>query len=203
MGSYIYPEIDFVYRTQQLLKQYKQIEKNSLKIKNYNITLFLNCFVGLLIIPQQKAFNSISNSELVGGIDIHGINPDNIFAIKNHQLVDEVKSFRNIAKHMRNSIAHNHFTTICHNNNIESIEFKDYKGKKDEKNPEKGLTFNFTITIKNLELFIEMISSNYLNEMAAKKGYNDFEDFKKKDKNGKDYRDIDTIFINNKHKNAP
>ena len=155
MGSYIYPEIDFVYRTQQLLKQYKQIEKNSLKIKNYNITLFLNCFVGLLIIPQQKAFNSISNSELVGGIDIHGINPDNIFAIK------------------------------------------------DEKNPEKGLTFNFTITIKNLELFIEMISSNYLNEMAAKKGYNDFEDFKKKDKNGKDYRDIDTIFINNKHKNAP
>ena len=209
MGAYIYPEIDFVFRTQQLLKQYKQIHMNSNKIKNYNITLFLNCFVGLLIIPQQSNLDIIPNDELLPGIKKNGISPDDILVIKkidrdNYRLVDEVKSFRSIAKHMRNSIAHNHFKVLAHRNLIDSIEFKDYKSTppENENNMVALRTFDFTIKIEDLHLYLEMVSSKYLDSlaMAMKKDYKNFEDFREKDKNGKEYRDIDISI--NPHPNA-
>lgn len=196
MGEYIYPEIDFVFRTQQLLKQYSLIERNYQNIKNYNITLFLNCFVGLLIIPQQESLNSLSNMELVDGETNYGIKPIDILVIKNGRLIDEVKSFRNVAKHMRNSIAHNHFKTICNkeNKNIDSIEFRDYPPDKyNPENPEEYLTFKLKIGIEDLKLFIEMISNLYLNEMAKKNKYKDFEDFRKDNKSK--YHDIHDIHI--------
>jgi len=49
---------------------------------------------------------------------------------------------------------------------------------------------------------LEMVSSKYLDSlaMAMKKDYKNFEDFREKDKNGKEYRDIDISI--NPHPNA-
>jgi|JI9StandDraft_1071089.scaffolds.fasta_scaffold72833_2 hypothetical protein len=204
MGAYTYQDLDFVFRTQQLLKQYHTIKKNNPFSKNYNITLFLNCFVGLLIIPQQHSIQCIPENELKKGIRKYGINPDDILVIKKKdkknkgQLLDEIKSFKNVAKHIRNSIAHNNFKVLSTLEKIDRIEFKDYLGEIDKDDPEKNLTFNLTITINNLFFYSLMISAKFLNAMAKdiEPRFKNFKQFKNRDLKHKQlYQDIHDIHI--------
>jgi len=50
MSSYLDQEHDFIVRTLKILEQYE----NSKVQPHYETTLLLNCFVGLLILPQQQ-----------------------------------------------------------------------------------------------------------------------------------------------------
>ncbi len=54
MSAYKTQEFDFIQRTKKIINQY-----DSLLIPDndkFEVTLFLNCLVGLLILPQQKWF---------------------------------------------------------------------------------------------------------------------------------------------------
>ena len=91
--------IDFISRTRQILIQY---EHNC----NYEKTLFMNCCVGLLIMPQQCADHD-KNISVDGLVDYENWGID-IKKIKTNRLGrgNDINSIENIAYHIRNAICH-------------------------------------------------------------------------------------------------
>ena len=83
-------EIEFIQRTQEIVNGYQIPFEN---------TLFINACVGLLIIPQQSLFNHLP-TEVVSA-DKWGIADTDISCIK-----EPNKSVKNVARHIRNAIAH-------------------------------------------------------------------------------------------------
>ena len=105
---------DFISRTRAILSKYEKIEQN------YEKTLFLNCCLGLLIVPQQCVDhdNSIIINDIVDypnwGIDETKITKNELGRGVN------LLSVENIAYHIRNSICHYRFDIL--NQNVETIK---------------------------------------------------------------------------------
>jgi hypothetical protein len=51
MGSYKERDLDFIIRTRKILKQYDALFSNIEEKDYYNVTLFINCCIGLIIKP--------------------------------------------------------------------------------------------------------------------------------------------------------
>jgi hypothetical protein len=161
MSFYKQQEFDFVERTKEIIKQYD----NNLAIpegkEKYEVTLFLNCMVGLLILPQQEWFNSLP-TDFITKKD-WGIDEKEIIVIKNWDLNDEDKTVANIARHLRNSIAHYRFIAFKdENGDIGDVKITDYKGK-EEKEEEK--TFEAKISVESLRKFTEKLTNVLIEKM--------------------------------------
>ena len=112
-------KIDFITRTQEILMKY---EANC----EYEKTLFLNCCVGLLIMPQQCA-DKDKNIEVEGVVDYEnwGVNTG-LICINKRGRGNGENTIENIAYHIRNSICHYRFNVISGNNKeIEKISITD------------------------------------------------------------------------------
>lgn len=152
MSAYLQQEFDFVKRTKLIFAQY---ESASFKDK-YEVTLLLNCFVGLLILPQQYWFKYLP-ADIINQND-WGIDPSNILFIK----TGEIKSVANIAKHLRNSVAHYRFKAFASDKSeISEINFQDFDGN--------IKSFEATIPVNNLKLFVNQFSDFMLEKMEAAK----------------------------------
>lgn len=153
MSSYIKQEYDFVERMLKIIEQYE-----SSKIQpHYEITLLLNCFVGLIILPQQLWYEQLSGA-LIEEKE-WGISPLHIGYISKN----ETKNVKSVITHLRNSVSHYKFTAFSNRNEeISSINFidKDQAGNK---------TFEATIPIKNLNKFIKIFSSSIMELMNKSK----------------------------------
>lgn len=136
-------KINFIERTLAILKSY---EKHS----EYEKTLFLNCCIGLLIMPQQCAVKdpSIIINEDVDkkqwGIDIEKIK------VNVHAKGSSATSVENIAYHFRNSMCHYRFDVIsCNKDNIENIIISDKFRETDEE-----YTFYMEIRFNDFRKFV-------------------------------------------------
>lgn len=143
-------ELDFIERTQKILKQYQELsidEKNK-----YEVTLFVNCLVGLLIVPQQEWFNDLPETLLTK--DEWGIDPNTISIREG-----EEKNIKNFVRHLRNSLSHYNFRFQSKNERISSVRFEDFTGynKTDE-----NKTFDATIDVGDLRKFVEKFISTML-----------------------------------------
>lgn len=58
MSYYKQQEVDFIERTKTIISQYKNIDLPH--NKKFEVTLLLNCFVGLVVLPQQHWFKKLS-----------------------------------------------------------------------------------------------------------------------------------------------
>jgi hypothetical protein len=153
MSSYLQQENDFIIRTQKIIKQYESIQGN----EKFEVTLLLNCFVGLLILPQQLWFD-ILPSEMISEKE-WGISSSHIGFIKE----GEKKDLANTARHLRNSISHYKFVVFSNaNQEISSVKFLDYDNGKTK-------TFEATIPIANLRKFLNIFSDYMLNLMKNNK----------------------------------
>ncbi len=56
MSAYLQQEHDFIERTKKIISQYDDCFKEKEKNEKYEVTLLINAFVGLLILPQQHWF---------------------------------------------------------------------------------------------------------------------------------------------------
>jgi hypothetical protein len=161
MGYYENQDLDFVKRTKEIIEQYDSFQLNT--DEKYEVTLLLNCFVGLLILPQQKLFDELPTT-LINSRD-WGISPNDIETIIDNRRNIEEKNVRNIARHLRNSISHYRFTAYPASvDAIKEIEFLDYLNDKTTK------SFEVTITIDNLRIFINKISSDFITTMEKSFG---------------------------------
>lgn len=109
-------EIAFIERTLSILKQYEST-KEQYDI-SYAHTLFINCCVGLLMIPKEKVYDELDDNETLSD---WGINPNHI------ELSRDRKSPRQLVRHLRNSIAHDGFDFKVESVStpIESVTFTD------------------------------------------------------------------------------
>ena len=123
MSNYIKQEFDFIERTKAIIKQYDDCQISA--TDKFEVTLLLNCLVGLLILPQQHWFEYLP-TDLISQKD-WGIEENHILFI--HK--EELKNVKNIARHLRNSISHYNFQAFGNSNEpINEIEFKDFNREK-------------------------------------------------------------------------
>lgn len=151
MGYYTQQEFDFVQRTKKILEQYDSIDFSKNESEKYEITLLLNCFVGLLTLPKEHWYDKLPKTEI--DEEGWGMSPDFIEDIEGNS-----KSIQQVARHLRNSIAHYRFTLIeDENGEIGSIKFEDCKGHKS--------TLKAKIPVENIKLFLEKLSDWFLKDM--------------------------------------
>lgn len=155
MSNYKKQEFDFIERTKLIINQYDKIQIP--KKEKFEVTLLLNCLVGLFILPQQHWFNNISK-ELISKKE-WGIEDFHISFINK----GETKNVKDIARHIRNSIAHYKFKVFGNSNNeISKIKFEDF-------NHEKEKTFEATFPLANFKIFVDKFSTALIKEMINQK----------------------------------
>lgn len=164
MSHYINQECDFINRTKKIIEQY---EKNNLpKEDRFEVTLFLNCLVGLLILPQQHWFDNLPPTII--SEDEWGINEDHISFIK----PGETKNIKAIATHLRNSVAHYYFKAFDNSSQeISCIKFEDFKITRTKTGEiiVKKKTFEATIPIANIKQFTTKLTNTFIDEMTEQK----------------------------------
>lgn len=151
MSHYLHQEFDFVERTKKIIEQYDSLtipEKDK-----FEVTLLLNCLVGLLILPQQNWYDNLP-SEIISQKE-WGITPEHISFIKR----GETKNIKDISRHLRNSVAHYRFKAFDNSSNkISRIKFEDFEQSGNK-------TFEALIPLANLRQFTNRLSDNFMTEM--------------------------------------
>jgi hypothetical protein len=150
MSEYSIQDIDFVKRTLCILEQYKKSEIP--KEDKFEITLFVNCLLGLILIPKSKLWDK----------SIILKDPIETWGIKNSQIttIEDDNTISNVLYHLRNSIAHYRFELKSEDGEIKKILFCD----KDDSKATK-CNFEAIIPISNLRTFIDHLVKYYLQEM--------------------------------------
>lgn len=152
MSNYKQQEYDFVNRTKEILKQYKQFIEKVPEKDRFECTLLLNCCVGLLVVPKEEWSNYLPD-DLVSEKE-WGLKPEHIPQIQGGK-----KQIKEIVTHLRNSVSHYEFTVIGNSNgDISRVDFKDF-------NRQGTTTFEATIPVSNLRVFLDKFSEFMLHKM--------------------------------------
>lgn len=142
-------EIDFVKRTKEIIKQYHSCNVSGEK---YEVTLLLNCFVGLLILPEHHWYDKLL--EDIVSKEEWGISSRDISEIKS----GEIKSVKNVARHMRNAISHYRFKALENTSKeIDKIKFEDFSNK--------NKTFEATLSTEAIKQFVTKLTDVFIKEM--------------------------------------
>jgi hypothetical protein len=64
MGNYANFEPDFINRTLALIEQYDDFIGDVDFKEQYNYTLLINCFLGLIVMPKERVIENIPEIEL-------------------------------------------------------------------------------------------------------------------------------------------
>lgn len=155
MSHYLHQEFDFVERTKKIIEQYDNLklpEKDK-----FEVTLLINCLVGLLILPQQNWYDSLP-TEIISQKE-WGIGTEHISSIKQ----GETKNVKDILRHLRNSVSHYRFKAFDNSTNkISRIQFEDFDQNKNK-------TFEALIPLANLRKFTDRLSDVFMTEMNKQK----------------------------------
>lgn len=144
MGLYRDIDVDFAKRTLKIIEQYDHIKQPG--PENFDVTLLVNCFVGLLILPHERRLNRIPDVA-IGKLAAWGIKPSFI-ASWGAMKKDEKKNLRTLVRRLRNSVAHFRIEAKGTDKSIERLTFSDRNG------------FDATIPIANLRAFITKFAAS-------------------------------------------
>jgi len=154
MSNYLQQEYDFIERTKKILIQYDSFKEE--EKEKYEVTLLLNSFVGLLILPQQYWYDYLPETTLTE--KDWGIDPENVIFMKKQ----EVKNVKNFSRHLRNSISHYNFFAFSDDDKIIShIKFIDSDSSSN--------TFEAILPVKNIRNFLNILSDFMLKTMGKSK----------------------------------
>ena len=120
MGNYQSIEIDFIERTLNLINQYETIWRKFPFSEQYNITLLVNCLLGIIIVPKETNLGFIPNDRLTKKLL-------NEIGLENSYINTSIITLRDLIINLRHSIAHFNIEVISDldddNNIINSIKF--------------------------------------------------------------------------------
>ena len=136
---------DFIERTQKIVKSYHA---------EWDVTILINCCVGLLIIPFTEISSKKYSKHLNGDINKSewGI------ALKDVKIETDY-SIKNITRRLRNSIAHNRFVYLPKSDNakiIGEIKFTD------RANGSRSDNFELTVSVEDFRKFLDKLSQTML-----------------------------------------
>ena len=115
---------DFIARTLEIVEQYeKYVMKCVSENQQFEVTLLINCLLGLLVLPKEHCYRSIPNKP-IKELEEWGLFPDFIqdWGSEDHHTLPK------FVKKLRNAVAH---TSLClHGDGVQitSLEFKDKDG---------------------------------------------------------------------------
>ncbi|WP_222860408.1 HEPN family nuclease [Bacteroides neonati] len=140
MSSYN-AETDFITRTKNILEQYDQNNSTRQPGEIYDVTLLLNCLIGLVVIPRERYTDKVPE-----------INVDGDWGIAEHiELIKGRKTLKKTVKHIRNSVAHGNVNPISEDGvSITHVKFKDCIPCR---NCGGEVTFEAKIPVKALRVF--------------------------------------------------
>lgn len=100
MGNYYQLEMDFVDRTLKLIDQYEEYRAHLPFKEQYNHTLLINCLLGLIVLPKEKALRYIPKERIafVKALKDWGITRSTFHP----EIRDTVELFQRL----RNAVAH-------------------------------------------------------------------------------------------------
>lgn len=150
-------DIQFIERTQKLIRGYKG---------KYKTTLLVNCLLGLVILPSEfysrkgKTFFNKDLSELDDLQDLLTNITFNPTKWKKVKYIEDKKNLRNLIKKVRNGISHQHIEVIEENGNWSGVRIQDF-------NPgnSNNLELEVTWTIRQLKRFSFYVSGKYKEEI--------------------------------------
>ncbi|MEM0868676.1 hypothetical protein J4U48_25285, partial [Escherichia coli] len=101
MGNYSDFETDFVQRTLALIDQYNEMIEVLGKPfrEQYNYTLTLNCLLGLIVLPKERALSFLPADRLTRQLKAE-------MGLHESQLPGPEMNLRELIHKMRNSVAH-------------------------------------------------------------------------------------------------
>lgn len=106
-------EIDFIDRTLKLIEEYNG---------EYDVTLLINCCLGLLVLPKEKHFKSIPDKNIPDTGPLWGLSRKSVSVNCRH--CDYALS--NVIRKIRNGICHFNIKTLPDGSGkIKKIEIKD------------------------------------------------------------------------------
>jgi hypothetical protein len=145
MGAYENIDIDFAKRTLRILEQYDQTKQPGLE--NFEVTLLVNCLIGLLVLPQQRRNDRIPDIP-VDELADWGIEPGFIASWgKSVNTFGKKQTLRRLVYHLRNGVCHFRIEAEGTKKDIERLTFSDQNG------------FRATIPVDNLKTFAKKFAS--------------------------------------------
>ncbi|MGC4130263.1 MAG: HEPN family nuclease [Bergeyella sp.] len=127
MGNYHQPRIDFIKRTLDLIEQYDSIKEQYPFEQQYNHTLLINCLLGLIVLPKEKAITFIpkTKGELLESLNQYGI--------INSEINENINDTKVLFERLRNAIAHFDIEFISETDEflIDKIKFRDSEANLD------------------------------------------------------------------------
>ena len=132
---------EFIERTIKILKE-------DLKNTKYDVTLWINCCIGLLVVPRSHYFDAIPNKKVnVLGKD---------WGLVTHQIKKwDFFTIQQVIRHIRNGICHAHIETIAENKEIKKLKIKDF-------NDDNELVFEIELSIDQFKKFTLKVASTIL-----------------------------------------
>jgi hypothetical protein len=135
----------FLRRTVKVLESYTGL---------YEATLLLNCFVGLMIVPDEKLFDEIPLSPLAATPD-WGLNATCIGSYgKPNGKKPQPESIRGVVHSIRNAVAHSNFSPVHDNGEVSAFHFWDQSG------------FDATVDLLELRAFVLSLAAHLLEDFA-------------------------------------
>jgi len=125
MGNYTDFEQDFVMRTMMLIDQYhEEIVPNKPLVEQFNYTLLLNCLLGLIVMPKERALSAIPTDRLTTDFK-------RSMGLENSTLPGAETSLRDLIIKMRHSVAHFDIEVVSTDENkmFDIVNFKDTESK--------------------------------------------------------------------------
>ena len=137
-------ESDFIKRTLSIIEEYSG---------DNEVTLLINCCIGLLVLPKEK-YKNLPKSSSDSDYNVWGLSKDNIqfgsIEYRNYKI-------SNIIRRMRNGVSHFNIVTLPNGSgNISTLKISD----KDPRN--SANTFSIEIQIENLKHFLTKLANHVL-----------------------------------------
>lgn len=120
MGNYADFEIEFVQRTIDLIHQYNDLIQETPFERQYNYTLTLNCLLGLIVMPKERALSWIPACRLTQELKSE-------MGLTESTLPGAEMTLKDLILKMRHSIAHFSIEVISLDakNLVDEIHFKE------------------------------------------------------------------------------
>jgi hypothetical protein len=146
-------ERDFIVRTQTTIQQYEcYVLKQVPKQEQFEITLLINCLLGLLVLPNQRLYVNIPDIP-IGQLKDWGLQEKHIIEGKGLPM-------KQIIRHMRNSVAHFRLKPLGDGSKITQLKFWDEKFDESTYRTEKN--FEAVIPVETLRMFVQKLTESVL-----------------------------------------
>ncbi len=132
-------EQHFLEKTLDILNDYKG---------DKNVTLLLNCLVGLLIVPYEIFYEKIPYIESKK-LKEYGISLESISVLENPTL-------RQVIEHLRNAVAHFRIEPYPQGQDVEGFIFED-------RWDDDSVNFKAKLTVKEIETFVKEFAEYLMN----------------------------------------